>query len=478
MSHIQNEADHQSKIRPEVKRFLYVLIAVAAGVVTYFLPLSMSEVSRRALSVTVFVLAMFVTEAVPLGVTGLLGCWLYWVFANIPVAKAFAGFHNDSPWFILSALLLGIMADTTGLAKRLAYNIISRLGTRYTWILLGMILLNFLLTFLIPSSVAKTVLVCAIAIGLIQTYGLDKKSNIGRSLILVMTFLSSIFDKVILTGAGNILSRGIIESLGKAQVSYGMWLIAFLPITILTMLGCWLLTMWLFPPEKKTLEGGAEFCRAELAKMGPMSRTEIKAAIILGGTTLLWATDYWHHVSASKIGIIGGLFACLPLVGVIKKEDFGKANFPIVIFIGAVMCLGSVMAETEILKTLTAAVFKWMTPILASASISAAMLLYWYSNLLHLFLADLSLISAAMPPLMDFCLKSGFNPLTLGMLWAFSLGGKVFIYQQSALAVGYAFGYFTPKDLFKFGLGLFFIESFLLLTIVPFYWPLLGLTFR
>ena len=366
----------------------------------------------------------------------------------------------------------------SGLAKRLAYNIVGRLGTSYSWILLGMMMVNFLLTFMIPSSVAKTVIVCAIAIGLIQTFGLGKKSNIGRSLVLVMTFQSSLFDKVILTGAGNILSRGLIESLGKAHVSYGLWLVAFLPITIFTILGSWLLTMWLFPPEKKTLEGGEEYCRAELEKMGPMSRIEIKAMIILGLTTLLWATDYWHHISASKIGIIAGLFACLPLVGVIKKEDFGKANFPIVIFIGGVMCLGSVMADTEILKTLTAAFFKWMTPILQSSSVSAAMLLYWYSNVLHLFLADLSLISAAMPPLMEFSLKSGFNPLTLGMLWAFSLGGKVFIYQQSALAVGYAFGYFTPKDLFKFGVGLFFIESFLLLVIIPWYWPLLGLTFR
>jgi di/tricarboxylate transporter len=314
---------------------------------------------------------------------------------------------------------------------------------------------------------------------LIQSYGLSKESNIGRGLILAMTYQSGLFDKVILAGAATILSRGLIESVGKVKVSYGLWLLAYLPITLLTILASWWIILKLFPPEKKTLEGGQEYCRAELAKMGPMSANEIKATIIMSLTTVLWATDYWHHINASIIGVVGGLFACLPVVGAMKKDDFAKANFPIVVFIGAAMCLGNVMADTEILKTLTAALFKWMTPVLHSASMTAGMLLYWYANLFHLFLAnEPSMISATMPALMQFAIKDGFNPLTLGMLWGYAAGGKVFIYQSAVLAVGYAFGYFTTKDLFKFGLCIFFVESFLLLVIVPWYWPLLGLTFR
>ena len=162
-----------------------------------------------------------------------------------------------------------------------------------------------------------------------------------------------------------------------------------------------------------------------------------------------------------------------------KKDDFTKANFAIVIFVAAAICLGNVMADTEILKTLTAALFKWMTPVLRSSSVMAGVLMYWYSNLFHLFLAnEASLLSATMPALMQFALQHGFNPLTLGMLWGFAAGGKVFIYQSAVLAVGYGFGYFTTRDLFKFGLAIFFVESFLLIVIVPWYWPLLGLTFR
>jgi len=48
--------------------------------------------------------------------------------------------------------------------------------------------------------------------------------------------------------------------------------------------------------------------------------------------------------------------------------------------------------------------------------------------------------------------------------------------QQSALAVGYAFGYFDTKDFFKFGVFFFVAESILLFVFIPLYWPLLGLS--
>ncbi len=479
MTNVQTQTVDESRMNPEVKRFLLLLLSVALGLIAYLLPFSTNPVARKALGVTIFMLAMFVTEPVHLGVTGLLGCLLFWMWAGIPLPKAFSGFTNDTPWFILGVLLMGLTAEKTGLAKRVAYNIICRLGTSYSKILAGMMVVNFLLTFIVPSGLAKTLILCTIAIGMIESYGLSKGSNIGKSLVLAMTYQSGLFDKMIIAGAASILARGLIESVGKVHVSWSLWLIAFLPIAMLNIVACWWLMLKLFPPEKANLEGGAEYCRGELKKMGSISINEVKTLIIMGLATLMWCTDMIHHISPSKIGISAGLVSCLPVIGILKKEDFSKANFPIVVFIAAAMCLGNVMSDTEILKNLTAATFQFMTPILHAGSWFAALFLYWYANLFHLFLAnEPSMIAATMPSLMRFSIENGFNPLSMGMVWAFAAEGKVFIYQSAVLAVGYAFGYFSTRDLFKFGLALFLVESFLVLVIIPIYWPLLGLTFR
>jgi hypothetical protein len=37
------------------------------------------------------------------------------------------------------------------------------------------------------------------------------------------------------------------------------------------------------------------------------------------------------------------------------------------------------------------------------------------------------------------------------MLWTFAGGGKLFMYQNTALILGYSYGFFTAKDLLKVG---------------------------
>jgi di/tricarboxylate transporter len=62
------------------------------------------------------------------------------------------------------------------------------------------------------------------------------------------------------------------------------------------------------------------------------------------------------------------------------------------------------------------------------------------------------------------------------LIWAFAAGGKIFVYQSGVLVTGYSYGYFNAKDVFRVGLCVTAIESLVLLLIVPFYWPLIGIS--
>ena len=68
------------------------------------------------------------------------------------------------------------------------------------------------------------------------------------------------------------------------------------------------------------------------------------------------------------------------------------------------------------------------------------------------------------------------HPLPIGMIWTFAAGGKIFAYQSAVLIVGYSYGYFDAKDLLKVGLVLTAVESLILFFLVPFYWPLIGIS--
>jgi len=52
-------------------------------------------------------------------------------------------------------LLIGAMSSKSGMAQRIAYTIVTRIGTSYSRLLLAFIAVDFLMTFLVPSGIAR-----------------------------------------------------------------------------------------------------------------------------------------------------------------------------------------------------------------------------------------------------------------------------------------------------------------------------------
>jgi di/tricarboxylate transporter len=125
---------------------------------------------------------------------------------------AFSGFANDTAWFLFGALLIGVIATRSGVARRLAYTIMLRVGITYPRILLGLIVTDFLLTFVVPSGIARVVIMAAIALGLVEAFGAARGSNVARGMFLILTYTANIFEKMIIAGAGSITARGILQS--------------------------------------------------------------------------------------------------------------------------------------------------------------------------------------------------------------------------------------------------------------------------
>jgi len=85
------------------------------------------------------------------------------------------------------------------------------------------------------------------------------------------------------------------------------------------------------------------------------------------------------------------------------------------------------------------------------------------------------MLATSTPLLMQFAVDHGLSVLKLGMLWVFASSGKIFVYQSAVLMVGYGYGYFRAKDILYMGLLMSVVDSLLLLLLVPYYWPLIGI---
>jgi solute carrier family 13 (sodium-dependent dicarboxylate transporter), member 2/3/5 len=470
------QAGAASTVGPSALRQTITLSAtIAMPILAWFAPLGLEPNTQHGLAIMFFLLTAWITESLDYAVAGLIGCFLYWALHVVKFNVAFAGFVNTTAWFIFGAILIGQIATKSTIARRIANAVLLRVGTSYSRLLLGLIITDFLLTFIVPSGVSRIVIMAAIALGLVETFDLKKGSNIARGMFLVLTYTAVFFDKFILAGAASITARGLMEQAG-VSISYSEWFAAFAPLDIITVIACWLLTLWMFPPEREDLAGGRAYLEQQRETLGLWRALDTRAAILLGAALLLWMTDFLHGIPAPVVGLGVALASLLPGIGVLTIEDVRRTNLMPFFFVAAAVSMGAVLTATKGLAVISSLVFGWMLPLMHDSFISTTVL-YWFAFVYHFFLAsEIPMMTTSIPPLMNFATSHGLSPIILGLTWAFAAGGKLFAYQSAVTMIGYSYGYFSVWDMVKLGFVLTVLEWLLLLLVVPFYWPLIGIS--
>jgi anion transporter len=454
-----------------VGQILCILVPLAI----WFSPLDLAPQIKHAYAILAFMVIAWITEATEFALAGFIGCFLFWALGVVKFDVAFSGFADATAWFLFAAMLIGLVASQSGLARRLAFTVMKHVGVTYPRILLGLIITDFLLTFIVPSGLARVVILASIALALTEAFRAARGTNIARGMFLILTYTGNIFDKMILAGAGAITAAGAMQKFGGVEVLWGVWLFAFLPASIITVLAAWRLTLCLYPPEQGGLSQGREYFEAELAKMGPWSLAETKAAILVGAAILLWVTDFLHHIPPTMVALGIGLASLLPRIGVLGPDDMRRLNYMPVFFVAEAVSMGNVLEATKGLDILTKGVFGWIEPFLTNI-FSITAIFYWVAFVYHFLLAsEISMLGTSIPLVMEYAKSHDLNPLQLGLIWTFAAGGKLFAYQSGVLIVGYSYGYFDARDLVRVGAWLTVVEFLVLMVLVPFYWPLIGI---
>ena len=458
-------------------------------VLVWLAPIPKEAQVRHALAIVSFMIVFWVAEVVDYGITAFAGCYLFWLLRVVDFRTSFSGFAQDTPWFLFCALLIAKVASKTGLAQRIAYNLMSLVGASFPRLFLGMILVSFTLNFIIPSGLAQMATLAPILIGLVAAFGVPPRSNLGRSLFATLSCTSNLFNKMMLAGSASLLARGLVENLTQVRVYWSQWFVAFLPAIPLSIFAIWRVVLWLYPPETSQVATGSatgfapvgvsaqgrEFLQDGLRKLGPWSAEEQRGSILIAAALALWMTDFLHHINPALIGMGIGLLLCLPKIGVLQSSDIREINYLPILFVAGVLSMSAALAETKTLTVMASWLSRWMAP-LFSNFIEGAGVLYWSAFVYHLFLgSELSMLSTSIPAVVQFSVDRGINPLTSAMVWTFAASAQIFVYQSAVLILGYSFGYFEPKDLLRIGGAMAVTEFLILLLIVSLYWPLIGL---
>jgi sodium-dependent dicarboxylate transporter 2/3/5 len=459
---------------PPIRIFILSL-AIALAVPLWFFPSSINPEARHALAVGFLVLIMWVIQILPHALTGLIGCYLFWILVRVPFSTAFGGFAHTSAWFVFAAGLFGLMTTKTRLAHRMAAWLMGRSGISYPGLILSFILTSLLLNFMVPSGIARVIILGGIGLGVVASRNWGPEALPARGLFVSLTFTSTLFDKLMVTGGASIVAQGIIEKVGRTSISWSQWFFAQLPALLLSIPALWLIILWFFPAKSSDPVSARQPTEATVGESRTWSAAEKRWAVLLLVALALWMTDFMHHIHPAMVALGVALLGALPRIGILESKELKQLDVFPFIFTASALSLGDGLMKTGALDVVTRALsFCWRP--WALSFVHSAIALFWTSFTYHLMVpSDPTTLVTSLPTVVNFSLAHHWSPVAAGLVWTLALSGKIFVYQSGVTIAGFSFGYFRVRDFLKVGICLTIVEFLILLLLVTWYWPLIGL---
>lgn len=288
------------------------------------------------------VVGMWATRFTSEHMTALLFFLAAMVFDIAEPGAVFAGFSAGAFWLLFGGMILGSAVGRTGLGARLARTMALRLGVSYTGLLIGIAAVALALSFVMPSSTGRVVLLMPVAVSLAEAFGFGPDSK-GRLGITVTAALSAVVPGfgILPANVPNLVMLGGADTLYGLEITYAEWLLIHFPVLgFLKAAAIVLVARVLFPAD---LVSAVE----DDSGHRPLSAEEKRLAILLAAALLLWATDFLHGIAPSWVALAAGLACFLPPFRLMEQEEIAQAiQIRPLIFIAGVLSLGPVVTST------------------------------------------------------------------------------------------------------------------------------------
>ena len=269
---------------------------------------------RAILAGMIWMAVWWLTEAVEVTTTALLPLVVFPMTGAVSIKAAAAPYAHHLIFLFMGGFIIALSMQRWGLDRRIALATLRLVGTTPARLVGGFMIATAGLSAFI-SNTATTAMMLPIAMSVVallnEKTGDDEPANnpaqtsqFGVCLMLGIAYSATLGGLCTLIGTPpNGFFRSFVEdSISepyRMEIGFDRWLMLGLPVTLIMLPLTWLLlTRWLFPIRRESLEGGAELIQSEWRKLGSMSRGEKTTLIVFLLTALFWITrKLWAKVA-------------------------------------------------------------------------------------------------------------------------------------------------------------------------------------
>ena len=235
----------------------------------------------------------WVTEAIPLPVTALLPLVLLPI-ANVQSLKATSSeYMHPIIVLLLGGFIIAKAIERWDLHKRIALNVVTRVGFKPSMLVGGFMLAGAVLSMWISNS-ATCIMLTPIALSVASAVLGEKKFNspFTYSLLLGIAYACSVGGLGTPVGTPtNLIIIGYLNDAVGMDISFGQWAAIGFPVVLILVPCIWfILTKIVFKTPESDLnsENGQKLVKSELTKLGKISIPEKRTLYVFAAVAFLW----------------------------------------------------------------------------------------------------------------------------------------------------------------------------------------------
>ncbi|MBM3750596.1 MAG: DASS family sodium-coupled anion symporter [Acidimicrobiia bacterium] len=340
-----------------------------------WLPMDVSPAAHNLSAVLVLMIVLWMTEAIPLAATALLGPTLVVVLGVAPARAAFAPFADPIIFLFIGSFILAEAMFVHRLDRRMAFSALAspwigtsalRLIVVYAGVAAGLSMWM--------SNTATTAMFFPLGMAVLAELGRGRTNDpafrrFALAMMLVTSFAASIGGMATPVGTPpNLIGKGLLLKNANIDISFAGWMAFAVPLVIVMLAA---LVVWMLYPAAKGVELSAratEGVREQLRALGPMTVGERNVVIAFGTTVLLWTlpgllsltfgqTHPWTTAVAAMVpesvaAILGALLLFfLPISWRARKftltwEEASHIDWGIILLFGGGLAMGGLADST------------------------------------------------------------------------------------------------------------------------------------
>jgi sodium-dependent dicarboxylate transporter 2/3/5 len=352
-------------------------------------PIPIAPGAHRLAAILAMMVVLWVTEALPLAVTALIGPVLAVVLQVGNARTVLAPFADPIIFLFIGSFMLAEAMFAHGLDRRIAFSALSSraVGGSPTRILLvyGAVATGISMWI---SNTATTAMMFPIGLSIVAhlTHGresLPASRNFATAMMLMAAFGASIGGMGTPIGTPpNLIGKGMLERIAHVQISFFEWMLFGVPLAVLLFLFLVIYFRWQLLGGLVIESERTERIHEELRKLGPMNAAQRNTLIAFGFTVVLWlfpgvltimgfgdtalARGFEAAVPESVAAMIGAILLFLLPVSwrarrfTLTWEQAVRIDWGIILLFGGGLAMGALAFSTGLAESMGRGITAWL----------------------------------------------------------------------------------------------------------------------